>query len=384
MGAKSKKGTVVVGAKRGSLFLRWQFEGRRYEFYPGLPDSGPNRQVAQNKAHQIEWDIRSGHFDRTLKAYRPSPNKSPNRLSVVGLLEAFIDAKRKQGITEATLWKYKGTIRIWQQYDAGRTQESMVQGVGIAEASAFITWFQKYDLVPRVKRERIELLNAAWTWAIKNEDVNELVVTNPWTGLSLRIKVPPQQAPKPFSLEEIGAIVRALLTDSYYAPYAAYVQFLFGTGCRTSEAIGLQWKHVKADCSSVWIGETLTRGVRQSTKTNRARTVTMTPSLQKMLLGRRPEGSHPEALVFAGPTGKPISDGNFRNRAWKTVLTRLEIDYRKPYTTRSTLISHALDLGKSPLEVAQLTGHDVQVLFKNYAGSVSSRPRLPDLTPMDE
>jgi hypothetical protein len=33
---------------------------------------------------------------------------------------------------------------------------------------------------------------------------------------------------------------------SYYAPF---VEFLFLTGCRPSEAIGLQWKHVISDYS---------------------------------------------------------------------------------------------------------------------------------------
>ena len=98
-----------------------------------------------------------------------------------------------------------------------------------------------------------------------------------------------------------------------------------------------------------------------------------------MLLARRPTDYYPDRLVFSSPQGNAIDDCNFRNRAWKTVLTRLEIDYRKPYTTRHTLVSHALDLGMNPVAVAQLTGHDVQVLFKNYAGNVNSRPRLPEL-----
>lgn len=98
-----------------------------------------------------------------------------------------------------------------------------------------------------------------------------------------------------------------------------------------------------------------------------------------MLLDRRLTNLDPEGLVFTSPTGKAIDDQNFRNRAWKTVLTRLEIDYRKPYTTRHTLISHALDLGMNPVMVAQLTGHDVQTLYENYAGNVNSRPMLPEL-----
>ncbi len=193
------------------------------------------------------------------------------------------------------------------------------------------------------------------------------------------MKVPPKQQCKPFTKEEIGAIIQAFRTDCYYHHYADYVEFLFGTGCRTSEAIGLRWKHLSDDCSTVWIGESLSRGVRKPTKTNRARTVTLTLNLQAMLLKRKPANLDPDELVFSSPKGGAIDDCNFRNRAWKTILTRLEIDYRKPYTTRHTLISHALDLGMNPVMVAQLTGHDVQVLYENYAGNVNSRPRLPEL-----
>lgn len=123
----------------------------------------------------------------------------------------------------------------------------------------------------------------------------------------------------------------------------------------------------------------MSRGVRKSTKTNRARTISLTSKLRTMLLARRPAECDPNGLVFTSPKGGAIDDHNFRNRAWKTVLTRLEIDYRKSYTTRHTLISHALDLGMNPVAVAQLTGHDVQVLYQNYAGNVNSRPRLPEL-----
>jgi integrase len=363
---KARKGSVVVGQLRESLFLRWQFEGKRYTLYLGLADSQAHRQVAQGKAHQIELDILSGHFDKTLKAYKPSTNRSTNQTAVTGLFERFMAYKAKT-VAESTLGKYSGLLGVLKEYFG----DASALSVDVPEAEKFVAWFQGYDLVPRVKRERVELLTACWAWAD--------LPLNPWIGLSLRIKVPPKQMPNPFTREEIGAIIQAFRTDKYYYPYADYVQFLFGTGCRTSEAIGLQWKHLSADYSSVWIGETLVRGKRQSTKTNRARTIALTDGLRVMLIARKPAKPDPEALVFAGPNGLPISDGNFRSRAWKTILKRLEIDYRKPYLTRHTLISHALDLGMAPVLVAQLTGHDVQTLYENYSGSVHSRPKLPDV-----
>lgn len=185
--------------------------------------------------------------------------------------------------------------------------------------------------------------------------------------------------PKPFTREEIGAIILGFRTDKYYSHYADYVEFLFATGCRTGEAIGLRWKHVNEDCSQVLFCESLSRGIRKGTKTNKNRSVDLTPNLQKMLLARRQDNFNPDALVFSSPTNKAIDDHNFRNRAWVKVLTRLEIDYRKPYNTRHTLVSHALDLGMSPATVASLTGHTVRTLYENYAGNVRSRAKLPEV-----
>jgi len=54
--------------------------------------------------------------------------------------------------------------------------------------------------------------------------------------------------------------------------------FLFMTGCRTSEAIGLQWKHIRHDDGyEITFNETLVRQgtgaarFRKATKTNRSR-----------------------------------------------------------------------------------------------------------------
>jgi integrase len=132
--------------------------------------------------------------------------------------------------------------------------------------------------------------------------------------------------PKPFTSEEIKAIIQGFKTDKYYSHYVEFVEFLFGTGCRTGEAIGLCWKHLSGDCSTVWIGESLSRGVRKSTKTNRARTIALTPKLQDILISLKPENIDPELPVFTSSKGNYIDDHNFRNRAWKSVLSKVGND----------------------------------------------------------
>lgn len=189
------------------------------------------------------------------------------------------------------------------------------------------------------------------------------VDANPWVNMPSKIEMLPKPMPKPFTREEIEAIVRARKEAPLYAHHADFGEFRMGTGCRTGELVGLRWKRVFDDCSRIWIGETLVKGTRKATKTNKARYISLTPRLQAILQERERNGRDPDGLVFTGPKGAPIDAGNFSRRAWKQILARLNIDYRRPYNTRPTPISHALDLGINPVEVARLTGHDVETLL---------------------
>ena len=366
---KAAKGTVVVQVFKERLRLCWSYLGKRYFLYIGLPDSKVNRMVAESKARVIEGDMATGNFDLSLKKYKSQAVMKRSQISAVVLFERFTESKAKY-LASPTLAKYAAITGYFKLY----FKDKPAGTIAAEDAEAFTAWLIT-QIKPITAKDRLSLIKACWQWGI-NQDLIEF---NPWEEMSKRVKPAPKQMPKPFSLEEIGAIIQGFRTDRYYHPYADYVEFLFGTGCRTGEAIGLQWKHVSGDCSTVWIGESLSRGVRRSTKTNRAKTVALTLKLQAMLLVKRPAEYDPDGLVFPSPKGNAIDDNNFRNRAWKTVLTRLEIDYRKPYSTRHTLVSHALDLGMNPVMVAELTGHDVQVLYRNYAGNVNSRPRLPEL-----
>ncbi|MEG3898158.1 tyrosine-type recombinase/integrase, partial [Microcoleus sp. SVA1_B6] len=134
----------------------------------------------------------------------------------------------------------------------------------------------------------------------------------------------------------------------------------------------------------IWIGETLKNGNRKAAKRNKDRTVPLTPRLQKLLLDRRPENwqsAQKDDPIFTSVEGAAIDAKNFCNRYWKPALAELGIDYRKPYNTRHTLISHGLESGMNPVSIAALTGHDVRTLYENYAGLVNP-PRLPDLLPV--
>jgi integrase len=379
-----KKPKIHIETRKDWLRLRWTYGGKRYFLALELQDGSLNRKAAQSKADDIEMDIASKNFDRTLSKYRPvTAQAKPAGLSIVTLFQQFIDHKEGEDIYPQTLIKYKATLVRLQEFFQSESATSLTK----ERAEAFKNWYaarinpstQKSNS-PGTVKERLTLLAACWDWAIEEKRLE----VNPWRTIAKKIRKP-KPTPNPFNVDEIPKIIAGFRTDRYYAYYSDYVEFMLGTGCRPGEAIGLKWKHVSDDCSSVWIGEAYYRGIeKEETKNGKSGTVPMTQALKRLLQKRRPTAPDPEALVFPAPKGGHIHDQDFRNRAWKTVLSKINIPYRKPYTTRSTLISYWLDQGEHPTVVAAMTRTSVKTIYEHYARFIKTTVQLPNILDSDE
>jgi len=294
MGKKAQHGTVAIGAFRSVLRLRWSHAGKRYCLSLGMPDSRVNRVVAQARAKVIEGDLVTGNFDPTLAKYKPSQVQQAVAISVVELLQQFMEYKRRS-LYPRSLDKFKALRKPITEFFGTKTAGSVDE-----ELADSFRAFLSQRIAPTTQRERLTTLSACWKWGLKQR----LVTQNPWLEPLKRVKVPPSQKPKPFTQHEIQAILDGFRGNRYYAYYADFVEFLFTTGCRIGEAIGLRWKHLADDCSKVWIGESVSRGgIRKPTKTNRSRQFRLTPKLQQMLMQRRPSSYTGDALVFPAPRG---------------------------------------------------------------------------------
>ena len=337
--------------------------GERYTISLGLPDDAISQQIAAQKAHTIKMDILSGNFDSTLKKYR-ADNRPGKTISAVKLFQHFIQYKAKQ-VQPRTLEKYHGLVSWLDEFYGDRPASAK-------NTEEFIHWLLE-NLEAVTAKERLGLLNACWEWGMKESLVSE----NPWQELKVRLK--PKQMPKPFTLSEVKTIIQAFRDHSRCQHYADYVQFKFETGCRTGEANGLRWRHLNHDFSVAWFGEAHTHRQFKDTKTGKARDFKLADSTVAMLKQRSAEASSSDALVFPAPKGGAIDEGNFAEREWTTILEVCDITYLRPYYTRHTFISHCLERGMNPVNVAQMTGHNVKTLFERYAGLIQSTPKAPAL-----
>ncbi|HLO49260.1 MAG TPA: site-specific integrase [Kamptonema sp.] len=284
------------------------------------------------------------------------------------LFEKFIEYKRLF-VCDRTLEKYWPIVKSLEEV-YGLTPANQLTK---ADVPKFISHIQSEGKAPETLKRKLFLLKACWDWAIECE----LVGKNPWKNLPKLVRENPVEMPKPFTSEEIQKIIDGFESFPNYKQLVPFVKFLFLTGCRTGEAIGLRWGDVTPDCRVAKIQTQLARGERKRTKTGKSRTLFLTPQLQNLLLGMRPENPNPDALIFLW-NSNPVDAMNFRARPWKKVLEKAGVDYRKPYCTRHTFISHCLEKGINPVDVAAMCGNSTRVIYAHYAGVIHP-PQIPEI-----
>jgi integrase len=313
----------------------------------------------------ISRDLEFGEFQGDLGKYKTllkpervkSPEPEPEYASRISLLWEKYVAARSSGISPTTLNKDYGRVyRLLSQLPTDRLENA----VQIRD------WIIK-NCSPISARRCLVQLSACGKWAVKSG----LIEHNPFADMAAQVAIPKSQKSgneiDPFTPQERAAIIAGFEASPYYRYYAPLVQFLFLTGCRPAEALGLEWGHITD--GALHFQQTSVNGVRgqlkQGLKTQSNRKFPINRQLQELI------DSIPRVnqLVFPSPTGRVIDWGGFHRRAWKTVLKKVGVRYRKPYQTRHTFVTEALRRGLSVQDVAKLVGNSPQVIYAHYAGA---------------
>jgi integrase len=362
---------IYIYADKGRLRLEWFYQSQKYYLYLGLPDSKINRKntLKSPLLIELEADLEVGCFDKSLKKYKSflqAKGNIPEALSVVGLYQKWIDSKK--GLDNTTMKKYQGSLKEVSIFFQG----ILVTEVSPSVCLGFWEWIQLKSGRPTTYNRKLEKLQACWDWG-KSQGIID--VENLWQKIK---KIPEKRIEvHPFSLEEIDLILTGFKSHPVGKDLTLFVEFLFKTGVRIGEACGVRWGDITLT-NDINIATQLTDGERKLPKTGRTRTFKLPKSisdkLNKLRLSINPELS---ALIFTFK-GKSIDARYFRRNIWQPILKGIGVEYRKPYNTRHTFISHALQKGINPVVVANITGHDTETLFKYYAGIIS-RSEIPEL-----
>ncbi len=211
---------------------------------------------------------------------------------------------------------------------------------------------------------------------------------NPFGGSTAGLKALSEADPDPFTQEEVQAILEAFRTHKFYSYYYLYVRFLFLTGCRPEDAVGVKWKHIRFATKDIDFREAVNTQLNLKTRGKIGqRFFPIGPELEELLLEQLPECVQPEEPVFKSKEGCQLNHANFTRRAWNGqknrhgkfipgVIRKLveegKVDhYREPYACRDTFISHCLlEKGIHPVQVGAWVGNSPEIIHRHYAGIV--------------
>ncbi|NES97260.1 MAG: DUF3596 domain-containing protein [Desertifilum sp. SIO1I2] len=388
---KASKGSCGVESFQGRLRLRLPrslYGGKQKYLTLGMADTPENRKAAEAKARQIELDILADNFDPTLAKYRPKTHLAVVEPTVTlkSLWSDYVNAKSPN-------WS---PSYIGNEIAAVTTKIEAIPVQEISEATSaqIESWVIKNSCSADAAKRLLTQISSCCNHAVKSQ----VIKSNPFADMAKEIKTHKERANEedeidPFTREERDLIIEAFVTNKFsrykningrnssHSRYANYIRFMFLTGCRPSEALGLQWRHIHAgfilfEQSVVKCGKS---GYicKSGLKTQKSRRFPINKQLRDLLDEMRlnnPEVSL-DAALFPGEqevTGFPhvLNTHSFQQGAWETVLKKLGIRYRKPYQTRHTFITLISNEGSLNVkDVARLCGTSPKMIYEHYLGN---------------
>lgn len=380
LGHKSPKGAVSVSNYKGRIRLRWRYQGKRYSLSLSAYTK-VNLNAVKKVVLQIELDMANGHFDDSFVKYGSKVVKAVDEhkkpQTIVACFEKWVkDYKQLDCDKNSDYYHLRGTLKKWGE-------------INPSEMLARLNT-EKYS--PKTYNERLSMLNGFSNWMVKHEGWS----FNPFDGVSRRkVKKTVKQDRIPFNEEEIRLILDAIKNDRFCLPssrykhsfYYPFIYFIFKTGVRNAEAVGLRVGSLDFKNKTIVIKESLARTVkgthaaarvRKETKNGKVRIMPMTEDLEELLLPQTIEKG-PDDLVFQSFSGEAIDDRMFLRRVFSVVLKKLNISHRVLYACRHTFGSRCIESGINPVMTAFLMGNNAETALRNYTHQMSLPKELPKI-----
>jgi integrase len=403
-------GTIKIGLDKGCLRLQFPSAvsqktwGIRQKYLAlGLSNTPENMAMAQHLASQAQMDLLSGNLDKTLEKYKPPGFKKtlePIKAKTPELMELyaeFIETVIKPSVDQNTYKTYE--VINWNRINLCSNADIVADSTKIFDTLKIAT-------TPSQVRRTLDILYNLLEWC-KRRGIVERDTYNPYReykqdapGKSKQVKpkhiidqdLVEDDDFRGYSPEEAEHIVNALaFRGSTKNLYRSFGLFLFLTGCRPSEAIGLQWQDVNEDCSVITFRRVFcaTTKEEKGLKTRKfgkdKRKFPCGERLQNLLkeMRKNQENLNPKSKVFVSKNGKPVDWHSFY-QVWSgrhdnftdtdgvvEILAREKKVrfYLKPYATRHSFITWQLATGSTPTNVAKMVGNSPEMIYKHYVSA---------------
>ena len=355
---KNLKGFAALYAKGNKLYYRIPDHlglGRNRYFATGITNNPEGRAIGTKTITVINNDILLEQFDPTMQKYLSRYKGEDYKAEVESIT----------GINTSlqALWKMycdskKGKVKESTLHYLERTIGDKINSIpteNIYESKA-VKDFLLETSTPDYTKRVITKVSSLFDWC---SDRNILKGTNPYPEILKRLNEGKTSSKPPLPLSGLEVLE---ILDKISPIYKPLVQFLFLTGCRPSEGIGLTWECVKED--SIVLGKSITRKggkviYSDTSKNNKVRSFPMYPALKVFLEGLPVKES---GLVFTNSKGESI-DYTALYKDWVKVSSK---SGSTPYNARDTFITNQIESGKPIAVVAQWVDNSIRIIESTY------------------
>ena len=345
-----------------------------------LVDTPENRAIALDKLAWINGDIRNDRFDITLERYKPQA-KQQAYLTIVG--------ETSHQTTLSELWdSYLNYLKPIRKASTIHYLNSSITIyinkcplVSPYNALEIRNWLVE-TTTPSMAKRVLTQLNAAFKWALKHKKLSGSL--SPFEGMAQEFKHRFEVESKPCAftnaekLQIISSFRNHKIPGRNYSHYTSFVEFLFLTGCRPNEAVGLKWDDIDPDYrfinfnGGIFCTNTGKRLDSKGSKNNSSRKFPCNQELREFLQSL----PRTHALVFPSKDGRSIHYNNFVKRAWHKIVDPIKPN-TTPYSCRDTFITEQIAKGVSAPIIAKWVDNSVKMIEKHYLDMASIDHILP-------
>jgi integrase len=236
-------------------------------------------------------------------------------------------------------------------------------------------------LGPVTFNDRLAILKRFSKWCVKKKYIKQC----PFEDIPKRRKDYINKKRDPLSDQEILSLLNGLYENPHYRKYYyPFVKFIFLTGVRNSEAIGLKVRNVDFHNGLIHIEKALTirHGKPKYKCPKTAAGVRDLPMNDQLIELLTPicKLKQEYQYVFTSRYNNPINNANFNKRILKPLLKRLKIPERDLYAARHTFGTIAVEKNLDILSIAYLMGHTKPRVVLDYYAKIRNKPaNLPKI-----
>lgn len=397
---KSIKGEISIEDHRGKIRLRWRYNGVRYPLNLPHAYTAENMHHATVKIAEIKLDILKGCFDTTLEKYKEAPAHSSNTQKSA---KPKVPSIQQNGSpVDGNIQDDNHLVNIKDLLPLFVYWAINIKSVNLENTSYYFNakkLLERWDtltiddipeklnslkVAPTTYNDRLTCIRGFLAWLLKKRKISD----NPLEEVSRKKKRKQlNDKRRPLSEDDILLVLDAIKQDTYCPPasqfkhsfYYPFLYFIFHTGVRNAEAIGLRVKHVNISLKTVEISETFARTKRGSNHAARVRKGTKTENARYLPLGDelidvlqvQIQGKKPDDFVFPSPTGLSIDDHMLQRRVFKPVTKALGLGDKDLYVARHSYGTRSIEQGISATSTAYAMGHaTAETVIRNYVDVV--------------